>query len=109
MLNAVVKSVSGSVRSWLLREAQGVCVGCSSEDAKMSLEQQCHRALEAADQISIELQEVKDKLKAKVGKSILFSIRSSIFLLPNVLENLVDKKSTTLKMVKSNCRRSRIN
>uniref|UniRef100_A0A2P2IBA0 Bicaudal D-related protein homolog n=1 Tax=Hirondellea gigas TaxID=1518452 RepID=A0A2P2IBA0_9CRUS len=69
MLCTVVKEVKSLIRTCLLREAQGQCGGCGSktgdENPRLILEQECHKALEAVDKISIELHDVKDKLKIK--------------------------------------------
>ena len=58
------------MRTRLLREAQGACGACGArigeDDPRIALEQECHKALEAVDKISLELQEARDKLKAKV-------------------------------------------
>ena len=73
-MTAVLTEVKGLVRTRLLREAQGQCGTCGGkegeDDPRIALEQECHKALEAVDKISIELQEAKDKLKAKVHKEI---------------------------------------
>ncbi|XP_018017556.1 bicaudal D-related protein homolog [Hyalella azteca] len=69
LLSGTVKELKGLVRTRLLREAQGQCGACGGktgpDDPKGLLEKECHKALEAVDKLSLELQEVKDKLKAK--------------------------------------------
>lgn len=64
----MAKELRGLVRDLLRREAQGQCGACGrgGED-RVQLEQEVHRALEAVDKLNIELNETKDKLKAKVS------------------------------------------
>ncbi|XP_069976686.1 bicaudal D-related protein homolog isoform X4 [Penaeus vannamei] len=74
VLGAVAKELRGLVRDLLRREAQGQCGACGrgGED-RVQLEQEVHRALEAVDKLNIELNETKDKLKAKSDEADEFS------------------------------------
>ncbi|KAK7041662.1 coiled-coil domain containing protein 64, partial [Halocaridina rubra] len=70
VLGAVVRELQGLVRNILRREAQGQCGACggSSED-RIQLEQEVHSAFEKVDKLNIELNETKDKLKAKTDEA----------------------------------------
>ena len=61
------------IRDQLRKEAQGQCSACgrSGAEDRIQLEQEVHRALEAVDKLNIELNDVKDKLKTKVGAIVL--------------------------------------
>lgn len=70
VLAAVVRELQGLIRNILRREAQGQCASCGrgGED-RVQLEQEVHRALEAVDKLNIELNDTKDKLKAKTDEA----------------------------------------
>lgn len=70
VLAATVREVQGLVRDLLRREAQGQCGSCGRGEDRVTLEQEVHRALEAVDKLNIELNDVKDKLKAKVSATL---------------------------------------
>ncbi|XP_042227044.1 bicaudal D-related protein homolog isoform X2 [Homarus americanus] len=65
VLGSVFHDLKGLVRDLLRREAQGQCGSCGRGEDRVQLEQEVHRALEAVDKLNIELNDVKDKLKAK--------------------------------------------
>ena len=58
----------------LRREAKGQCGSCGrgGED-RLQLEQEVHKSLEAVDKINIELNDTKEKLKAKVSIVIYYT------------------------------------
>ncbi|XP_068209688.1 LOW QUALITY PROTEIN: bicaudal D-related protein homolog [Palaemon carinicauda] len=70
VLGAVARELQGLIRNLLRREAQGQCGACGrgGED-RLQLEQEVHRALEAVDKLNIELNDTKDKLKAKTDEA----------------------------------------
>ncbi|XP_076038913.1 bicaudal D-related protein homolog isoform X2 [Oratosquilla oratoria] len=70
MLASVIKELRGLVMAQMRREAQGTCANCGrgSED-KLQLEQEIHRALEAVDKLTLELNDTKEKLKAKTDEA----------------------------------------
>ena len=74
LLTLVVKEVQGLIRDQLRKEAQGQCSTCgrSGSEDRLHLEQQVHSALESVDKINIELNETKEKLKAKVSCSYYY-------------------------------------
>lgn len=63
-LSGAVREVRSLVRELLRREDRGAS---GRNGAREQLEQEAHRALEAVDKLNIEVADLKDKLKAKVG------------------------------------------
>ncbi|KAF2366692.1 hypothetical protein FHG87_002558 [Trinorchestia longiramus] len=82
LLAGMVKELKGLIRVRLLREAQGQCGACGGQtgenDSKSVLEKECHKALEAVDKLNQELQETKDKLKAKTNEVEVLSGHATI-------------------------------